>query len=235
MVAGVTGRPLNLGLGTDASAAQVMGNWRAFRAALAPRFPSVVLSHQVHGRVVQWHPARADGWLLLDGVDGHATAERGLLLAVTVADCVPIYLTAPGSGIVALLHAGWRGTANGILQRGVQLVTERASVGVGELIMHCGVGICGACYEVGPEVVAALAASVPSGIPAEEGPPRGTGPAHVDLRALLALQAGQLGIGEISVSPWCSAHDRDRFFSHRASAGRDGRMVAYLGRPFPPA
>jgi len=235
VVAGVTGRPVNLGLSTDEPVGQVMGNWRAFRAAFAPRFPSVVLSHQVHGRAVQWHPARVDGWLLLDGVDGHATAEPGLLLAVTVADCVPVYLVAPGSGVVALLHAGWRGTAAGILARGVQVVTQRASVPARDLVMHCGVGICGACYGVGPEVVAALAASVPTGAAAGEVRSGASGASHVDLRALLALQARELGVGVVSVSAWCAAHDRERFFSHRASGGRDGRMAAYLGRPLPPA
>ncbi len=85
--------------------------------------------------------------------------------------------------------------------------------------MHCGVGICGACYEVGPEVLARFAARTD------------TSPRHLDLRAVLVEQARRLGVGDVSVSPWCSAHDRDWFFSHRASGGRDGRMVAYLGRP----
>jgi len=56
-------------------------------------------------------------------------------------------------------------------------------------------------------------------------------PGHVDLRAVLVQQARALGLTELSVSPWCSAHDREQFFSHRASGGRDGRMVAYVGMP----
>jgi copper oxidase (laccase) domain-containing protein len=48
---------------------------------------------------------------------------------------------------------------------------------------------------------------------------------------VLVAQARSLGLGEVTVSPWCSAHDRERFFSHRASGGRDGRMVAYVGLP----
>ena len=52
----------------------------------------------------------------------------------------------------------------------------------------------------------------------------------LDLRTILTQQARALGIEQITVSPWCSAEERDRFFSHRASGGRDGRMVAYLGR-----
>jgi copper oxidase (laccase) domain-containing protein len=58
-----------------------------------------------------------------------------------------------------------------------------------------------------------------------------SGTVLLDLRAILTQQARQLGIETITVSPWCSAEERDRFFSHRASRGRDGRMVAYLGRP----
>jgi len=85
--------------------------------------------------------------------------------------------------------------------------------------MHCGVGICGRCYEVGSEVAGALTGAAASAS------------AQVDLRELLVHQAQELGIGAVTVSPWCTAHDHDRFFSHRASGGGDGRQVAYLGSP----
>src|SRR6266850_6820844 len=100
---------------------------------LRPRFPGVILAHQVHGTTVQWHPAASDGWLIVDGVDGHATGARGLLLTVTVADCIPVYLVAPQKQVVALLHAGWRGTAAGILNRGVERVKRLALVGAGDI------------------------------------------------------------------------------------------------------
>lgn len=219
--AGITsrGHGFSLGLWSEDSVGQVMTRWRAFRAAVRAGFPSQVLSHQVHGSEVRWHEGRGDGWLILDGVDGHATTSPGLLLTVTVADCIPIYLAVPGKGAVALLHAGWRGTATRILERGVEVLKGHAFASSGDIVMHCGVGICGSCYEVGSEVAERL-----TGAPT-------SGPVRVDLRALLAAQAAELGIGEITVSPWCTAHDRERFFSHRASGGADGRQVAYLGRP----
>ncbi len=224
LVAGVTTRgvgaaPFSLGLWSDEPVGQVLSRWRAFRAAFQPSFPALVLSHQVHGTEVQWHDALPEGWLVLDGVDGHATAERGALLTVTVADCIPIYLTVPHKGAIALLHAGWRGVAGGVLQRGVELLKRRGFAKGSDIVMHCGVGICGACYEVGSEV------GVHFGLPAQ------AAPARLDLRAVLVRQAAELGVEQVTVSPWCSAHDRDRFFSHRASGGRDGRMAAYLGRP----
>jgi YfiH family protein len=216
LVAGITTRPLSLGLWTDEPVGQVMGRWRAFRSAFASRFPTMVLGHQVHGTETRWHESLPDGWMLLDGVDGHATAQRGVLLTVTVADCIPIYLAVPQTSAIALVHAGWRGTAAGALARCVDLLASRARAKPRDIVMHCGIGICGSCYEVGPEVAARFGLS---------------GTIQLDLRAVLAQQAQELGIQEVSTSSQCSAEDRGRFFSHRASGGRDGRMVAYLGRP----
>jgi hypothetical protein len=110
------------------------------------------------------------------------------------------------------------------------LLKQRAFVRSSEIVMHCGVAICGECYEVGSEVVEALNGAR-GDRSSERRSPDPSGPAHVDLRDILARQAQDLGIGEVTLSPGCSAHDRSRFFSHRASGGRDGRMVAYLGTP----
>ena len=221
VVAGITtrGHGFSLGLWSEENVGQVMSRWRAVGAAVRPRFPGVVLAHQVHGTTVRWHAATTDGWLIVDGVDGHATGARGLLLTVTVADCVPVYLAVPQKQVVALLHAGWRGTAGGILDRGVELLKRVAFARSADIVMHCGVGICGECYEVGSEVLSQFSGHAE------------TGPGHVDLRTVLARQAQALGVGGITLSPWCSAHDREHFFSHRASGGRDGRMVAYAGLP----
>jgi len=217
LIAGITGRGVDLGLWSDAPVGEVMQRWRGFRRTLAA-FDSVSLGLQVHGVVVEMvGPGR--GWTLVDGVDGWVTTAPGVLLTVTVADCIPVYLAVPGRGI-ALLHAGWRGTAGDILGAGLTRLLTVTGVAATDVIMHCGVGICGACYEVGSEVMTGC------GVPA-----KGPGPWHLDLRERLVRRAEGLGIGDISVSPWCSAHDRASFYIHRASGGADGRMVAYLGMP----
>jgi copper oxidase (laccase) domain-containing protein len=87
--------------------------------------------------------------------------------------------------------------------------------------MHCGISICGDCYEVGPEVFLGV-----TGRPAD-------GKQRLDLREAIGWRARRAGVERVTRSPWCTAHDRDRFYSHRASAGADGRMLAYLGRPLP--
>lgn len=223
VTAGITGRglgpvPFDLGLWSSGPVGETMGRWREFRAA-QPQFPAQVMAHQVHGEVVRWHDPQPSGWTIHEAADGHATASPGVLLMVTVADCVPIYLVAPAHGAIALLHSGWRGTAAGILQRGVALLATRTGALPGELVMHTGVAISGPRYEVGREVMERIGEPAP-----------GVGPWHLDIRELLGRQARALGIGEVTASPHCTAEPGGPFFSHRGSGGGDGRMVAWLGR-----
>jgi polyphenol oxidase len=223
LVAGITsrggesGRGFDLGLWSDAPVGEVMGRWRDFRQSF-PGFSAVILGAQVHGaRVMTVGAAR--GWVQMEGIDGWVTTASGVLLTVTVADCIPVYLAVPGKGI-ALLHAGWRGTAGGILAAGLERLLGATGGQPADVVMHCGVGICGDCYEVGSEVRSAC------GLAAD-----GPGPWHLDLRHTLREQGSALGISRITLSTHCSAHDRSTFFSHRASKGADGRMAAYLGIP----
>jgi YfiH family protein len=223
LVAGITGRGeepgrgFDLGLWSDAPIGEVMSRWSLFRRSF-PGFSAAVLGNQIHGiEVMSVGPSR--GWVQVEGIDGWVTTAPGVMLTVTVADCIPVYLAVPGRGI-ALLHAGWRGTAGGILARGLERLLADTGATAADVVMHCGVGICGSCYEVGSEVMAGCGLS-------SDGP----GPWRLDLRRTLAEQGAGLGITRITLSSHCSAHDRTTFYSHRASKGSDGRMAAYLGIP----
>jgi YfiH family protein len=221
VIAGITGRGtdpgrgFDLGLWSTEPVGEVMSRWFAFRRAL-PGFHAVALGNQIHGVEVMSLDA-GRGWIQVDGIDGWITTAPGVMLTVTVADCVPIYLVAPELG-VALLHAGWRGTAGRILARGIERLKAETGCVESQIVMHCGVGICGSCYEVGSEVMVGCGAAAD-----------GDGPWHLDLRERLTAEASELGLTTISSSTWCSAHDSPSFYSHRASGGTDGRMVAYIG------
>jgi YfiH family protein len=185
------------------------------------RLPSVVAGRQVHGAEVAVHEHPAAGVTVGNDVDGHVTSRAGVLLAVTVADCVPIYIADPGRGAVALLHAGWRGIAAGVVERGIETLLAQVDDHAESLVMHCGVSVCGDCYEVGPEVVRAVTG-------------RSVGaPSHLDLRQEVLERAARSGVARLSASEWCAAHDEGIFWSHRASGGNAGRMAAFLGRPMP--
>jgi YfiH family protein len=223
IVAGITGRGaersrgFDLGLWSNQPVGEVMNRWLTLRREME-EFQAVILGNQIHGVEVMQVDQGA-GWIHVERIDGWITATPGILLTITIADCIPVYLVVPGRA-VALLHAGWRGTAGGILGRGLDRLLKGWKCPPADVIMHCGVGICGDCYEVGSEVMLGCGVSA-------EGP----GPWHVDLRDRLVEQARTLGLSQITRSSWCSAHDRSSFYSHRASGGTDGRMVAYLGIP----
>lgn len=224
VAAGVTGRAtaagdrVDLGLAGNTPVGEAMEQWRRFRSQ-HQHFPSQVLGFQVHHSRVARHEG-APGWSLHDGTDGHVTRAAGTLLLVTVADCVPVYLIAPRQRGLALLHAGWRGTAAGILAAGVRALSEASGSAPSEMVMHCGIAISGPCYEVGREVMDGVGKPAP-----------GSGPWHLDLRSVLAEQGKRLGIGEVTVSGHCTAREAVHFHSHRRSGGTDGRMVAWLGYP----
>ena len=221
IVAGVTAAThgFDLDLWRPDSDGMVKQRWATVQNAFRSQFSGIAISRQVHGKQIGIHTGQLDGLRLLHPLDGHSTAIPGTLLAVTVADCIPIYLLHPESNSVALLHAGWRGVVAGILEAGISALGDLTGASAREIVIHCGIGICGDCYEVGTEVIEAL-----GGEPAADS-------AKLDLRSVLVQRAHDLGIYRSTQSTWCSAHDGDRFYSHRESRGREGRMIAYLGKP----
>lgn len=208
----------SFGMMTDEPVREVMARWSALRAEVRSGAGGSRFAHatQVHGKRVLVHSPGWEGWLRVEEADGHVVLERGTAVAVTIADCVPVFVGHP-SGAIALLHAGWRGTEAGILGQGVDHLTRRG-IRASELHLHLGPAICGRCYEVSPDVYQRLTGKTPDK------------PTPVDLRRLLEKQARAAGIQHISVSQSCTRCDNDRFFSHRAGdAGRQlGVMVADL-------
>jgi len=202
----------SFGLRTDEPVRDVMGRWLRLRRELRSGGPRLATATQVHGRHVLVHGSAWEGWLRAPDADGHVAAERGTALAVTVADCVPVFIAHP-SGAIALLHSGWRGTAAGIVPRGIAAL-EELGFPAAELRLHTGPAVCGACYEVSGAVYAELTGTDP-------GAPR-----TIDLRALIADQARQAGVRQITTSASCTRCNNDRFYSHRA--GDLGRQLGVM-------
>ena len=190
----------------------VMARWDALREALRPGGPRLATARQVHGTHVLVHGTGWEGWLRGEDADGHAATNRGTGMAVSIADCVPVFIVHP-SGAAALLHSGWRGTAGRIVEQGIAALTLRG-IPVVELRVHLGPAICGRCYEVSPDVYERLTGARPSA------------PRVVDLRGLIADHARAAGVRHISISESCTRCHNERFYSHRA--GDAGRQLGVL-------
>ena len=209
-----TGRAAgSFGTQSDEPVRDVMARWSAVRARVGA--VRLATAAQVHGDTVLEHDTRWTGWLRADAADGHLALARGTAMAVTVADCVPVFVAHP-SGATAILHSGWRGTAARITERAIRRF-QALGLAPEDLRVHCGPAICGRCYEVSAEVARQLT---------------GRDPAHavtVDLRELIARQARTLGVRHLSSSAFCTRCDNDRFFSHRA--GDPGRQIGVIHAP----
>jgi purine-nucleoside/S-methyl-5'-thioadenosine phosphorylase / adenosine deaminase len=206
-------RSLNLGVFTDDDPEAVAHNRAALRADVAA--PPLSFVHQVHGGEVR-QVAAAAGRHPLPRIDGQATATPGVAPVALVADCLPIAVA--GGGAVAMLHAGWRGLAAGIIGEGVRAL--RALGAEGSLAAAIGPGAGACCYEAGAEVHAAFA-DVPA---AHCG-------ANVDLKAVARRRLEEAGVDDVADLGICTiCTDPDLLFSHRRDHGLTGRQagVAWL-------
>lgn len=217
LVQGCTGRgdddDFDLSPFGAAPAGAVVQRWAELRRALG--VAASVHAPQRHETGIRSHSETGGGLHLVEPCDGHVTRHPDVLLAVATADCVAITLVAPRERAVAVLHAGWRGVAGGMARAGVGAMRDRLGVQAHDLEAHLGPAICGACYEVGPEVHEALGLEVP---------PRNT---PVDLRRVLVrdLVAEGLRPAAVTASTWCTRCGGSPFFSHRA--GHAGRQMTF--------
>ena len=200
--------------------------------------------HAVTADASRRHPHKADGQI---------TSEPGLLLAIQTADCVPVLVADRKLRAVAAFHAGWRGTVKRIVESGVGRMRLAFGSQPEDLVAAIGPGIGLCCYAVGEEVLTGfesqfsyareLFREVYDSDPVRKKYPmlfltqRAPGhlalcpSLHVDLieanrRQLLA--AG-LSPQSIQVIGGCTQCHADLFFSHRASHGNAGRMMAVIG------
>ncbi|CAN5629926.1 hypothetical protein BH23GEM11_BH23GEM11_00180 [soil metagenome] len=209
---GVTTRGFDMGLRGTTQVGEAMAHWDRLQALSGVE--AVVHARQVHGAGVRMYSAGPPGLHLVPPVDGHLTRAPGTLLAVSVADCVPVFLLAEEPRAVGVLHAGWRGVAAGILEAGLAAFRDRLGVEAAGLHLHLGPAISGPQYEVSPEVHRAL------------GEPDPGAPMPVDLRRVLSERAVRGGVlpSRIGVSSRCTRTD-PILHSHRG--GDSMRQVAF--------
>ncbi|HET9153875.1 MAG TPA: polyphenol oxidase family protein [Solirubrobacterales bacterium] len=219
---GVSGPPfesLNLGVLTEDAEAAVTENRRRLAGALGRDPDQVVFALQVHGTRLIDHSEGSnasrgsfvrhsrtkeprDG---LAEADGHVVREPGQAPLVFVADCLPVVLYGPGG--LAMVHAGWRGLAGGIVELAAQAVAATAAA------IGPGIGPC--CYEVGEEVRDAFG-DLGAGVARER---------MLDLPEVALRKLAQSGVEQVEAAGLCTSCESGLFFSHRRDRGRTGRQA----------
>jgi YfiH family protein len=187
----------------------------------------VAYTSQVHGTTVLWNPAPVHSGEDLPEADGLITDRTAFLLGVTVADCIPIWIYDGALSAVGIVHAGWRGTVQGVLEAALAVLEaqgsdlSRVEIVLGPAIQRC-------CYTVGPDVLEAVDRAYPDWAPyvIEQ---RASG-WFLDLVGLNILQARRRGLRRSQIHPLrlCTACNGAWLFSHRR--GDTGRLLAFIGR-----
>ena len=220
---------LNLGASVGDDPAAVVENRRRVAHAFGVELENVARLDQVHGAAV------FEAAQVVMGREGDAliSDDPGWLLAVSAADCLPVILVDARRGAVAAVHAGWRGVAAGVAAAAVRALGRRYGSAPADLQAWLGPAIQGPCYQVGPEVVAAVRTdpTVPAAIAWPD--PAAAGRWRLDVPGAVRAQLEAAGLtpAAIAASFTCTHCAADRCFSHRRDAGRTGRHWAVVRAP----
>ena len=206
----------NLGDHVGDDPAAVRANREALRKNLALPSEPVWLK-QVHGtNIVNAATAQMGAT-----ADGAWTDQRGVVLAIMTADCLPIFLSDRGGTKIALVHAGWRGLAAGVVEAGVNALKIPGA----EAVAYLGPGIGQDAYEVGDDVRDVFVAKDPAAASAFRQTEQGKWLA--DMYALARLRLRVLGVTDITGGDHCTFREAELFYSYRRD-GATGRMVSLL-------
>lgn len=233
---------LNLGRQTGDDESNVLANERLFLQAAGILPEHLLTARQVHGdsivhasfcdRRVEARSAPDAALLSLDETIADAlVASGGAAVGVRTADCVPILLHDPVSGISAAVHAGWRGTVALIAVKTIDALAAVHGVDPKNVRASIGPSIGACCFEVGEEVVDAFRRLRLDAV-VHSSPP---GKARVDLQAAnrLLLRTAGLRPAHVEVIERCTHCDAESFFSHRRDEGRTGRHLSVIASQVP--
>lgn len=215
---------LNLSHRVGDARERVERNRQQTLAALGRDGAYLVVLKQVHGAEIVEVTGRAGQAIQADGV---WTSDRSVVLAVLVADCVPILIAASNGRAAAAVHAGWRGTRARIAGRMIERLHE-AGFDPASLTVAMGPAIGPCCFTIGEDVEGELRQAFPAAHDAIRTDEKGRRVADLwELNRRSLLDAG-VPADRIDVVRRCTACEPSEFYSHRRDAGQTGRQSGLI-------
>jgi YfiH family protein len=218
---------LNMGGNVGDEEQNVRHNHNRMYTSLNLNADRVCTVWQVHSAdvITVTQPNPEQRWLAK--ADGIVTDQPNTPLTMRFADCTPLLFYDPVQAVIAIAHAGWRGTVQGVGAKTVRTMVE--SYGCKPANIQAGIGpaIGPDRYQVGEEVVAAVQEYFGTTENLIRRSPTDR-TAYLDLWAANQLDLERAGVEQIEVAAICTAENVNEFFSHRAENGRTGRFGAVL-------
>src|ERR1700741_1748165 len=220
---GVSSKPfdsLNLGLSTEDDSGKVQQNRKSFFDSLGISEEEVASSGQVHGK---------DGFISdrsqsAQCYDAVITNKKGLLVAITIADCTPVLIYDSYSHAAAAIHAGWRGTVQQIVPNTLQQMKKEYGTRAEDCFAYIGTCISEKAFEVEADVADQFSSDLKHFDERKQ-------KFFVDLKKANLQQLINEGVPtiQIEISDRCTVLNNDRYFSYRKEKGQTGRMMAVIG------
>ena len=227
---------LNLGLHVQDQPEDVKKNRGVLAQALSFPLRNWIFAEQVHSNKIMKVNKSSCGKgidIYEDGIsacDGVYTSEKGVMLSLCFADCVPLFFISPKHSLIGLAHAGWKGTVKDIAGAMVKVWQQAEGVEAKDIYVAIGPSIGGCCYIVDDKVISSIDKRV---LEEDTQPfkPLSNGTYQLDLKLLNVQYLRNAGIGNenILVSDLCTSCEKELFFSHRRDKGRTGRMLSFIG------
>lgn len=221
---------LNLGTNTDDASHNVEGNRSILTRAFGLPLEKLVTVRQNHGSdiLVIDEPNEDFSHFLNIECDAIVTNQPGVMLGVTVADCVPILLCDPTRQVVAAVHAGWQGTAARLVAQTVDGMRRLFGCDPAQMLAAIGPCIGQCCYEVDQPVQQAFLNSRLNWESITE--PADTGKWRLDMALANRQHLEEAGLlpGSIQTAGQCVCCQKELFFSYRRDAGETGRQMGFV-------
>lgn len=196
----------------------VQQNRRIFFEAMSIDEKNVTFQKQTHSTKSNYVKEPA----FFNDSDALYTNIKNNFLALSLADCIPVFLYEPKAKIVAAIHSGWKGTLNGITTLTIEKIIDEFSIDVKNIFAYIGPGISAENFEVGKDVADLFEENVKMKINRKY---------FIDLKKHNFLQLIKIGVpkGNIEVSDYCTYKEKDLFHSYRRDRDKSGRMLGVIG------
>ena len=160
--------------------------------------------------------------------DAFITNCKNLVIYVTVADCVPIYIYDKAKEVISIIHSGWKGTCNNIIKNTITSMKDNFNSNPKDIIACIGPSICKDCYEVSDDLYKEFSNNYKEDYLNEVFTKNHNNKYNLDLWKANKLNLINEGISDIDITNVCTYNNPDLFFSHRRLGIKRGNMGAFI-------
>jgi YfiH family protein len=219
-----------MALHTGDIATNVIKNRQHFLNSMGLKLDNLVAAEQIHGNVVQVIGRKhigAGAWsqqTAIAGTDALITRERGVILSIFTADCLPIFIYDPHTPAIGIVHAGWRGTIAQITKLTINKMAAEFKTEPGNCRVAIGPSICKSCFKVSPVVAEQFSDINPEVVVQKESS------YQIDLGAFNVWLLQKIGVKpeQIITGDLCTGCRNEDFFSYRIEGGTISRMMGII-------